>query len=134
MTGTVLFELEVDKVPVPWSRTRGLQHWKDSRVRGWQAYLRELADEEMALRGREGFPIERPYRIDIMVWYHDRRFEACDQDNCEKCIFDAFNKLVWVDDRLKYMRAHSFEVEWVPVPVERTIITISHKLPRPLKL
>jgi Holliday junction resolvase RusA-like endonuclease len=101
-----LFDLEVLELPTVWSRARGIRgrHRVVSLI-AWQELLRELAREEMSVLPGP-FPYEGPLRVDITVSFPDKRTleKGGDPDNVTKGIMDAFNKLVWKDDRWKYIR------------------------------
>jgi Holliday junction resolvase RusA-like endonuclease len=52
---------------------------------------------KVAMMGRK--PFTGPVRVNIHLWMHGNRTDKPDIDNAEKLILDAFNGIVWTDDK-----------------------------------
>ena len=100
-----LFDMTVLELPTNWSRARGVhgRHRVVSLV-AWQELLKELAREEMSVLPGP-FPYEGALRVEITVGFPDKKTmdRAGDPDNVVKGVMDALNKLVWKDDRWRYI-------------------------------
>lgn len=72
----------------------------------WQEYLREIAQEEITVRGLDSaFPYEGYVRVSVLILFSDekdlRRF--ADFDNTLKGVIDALSGIVYPDDCPRYV-------------------------------
>lgn len=99
--------------PVPWARARrnGNQHYITPKVRGYQSTV--AIQGKIAMQGREPMagPLVVGLEVDISIpksWTKTAQKQALagivrpaskpDFDNLAKCIGDALNGIVWIDD------------------------------------
>jgi Holliday junction resolvase RusA-like endonuclease len=103
-------------LPHTWQRMRGQRNkYKRADLRAWGERLATIAREEIELTGAApGFyPYDGKLFIHIMIIVDDENelHGLGDPDNIEKAIFDALTGVVYVDDRIKYIRKHTTEVK-----------------------
>lgn len=109
-----LLDFHVSELPESWSRSRGKQRrFKPLAMRAWQKFLRRIAAEEMDIaENSDLWPHDGPLFVSIQAMFPSMQMlNACGQDgdNIVKAILDAFNGMLWPDDKIRYVRGHSFK-------------------------
>lgn len=111
-----LLHLYVPDLPKPWQRMRGsTTKFKRTDLKAWGEKLSDLAREEIELSNETPgfFPYDGQIYVSLLIYakYEEQVTLLGDPDNMLKPIFDALTGVVWKDDRIRYLRRGSWDVQ-----------------------
>lgn len=103
-----LLHVYIDDVPVSWKRTRGKRHFEPTALKAWKAKVRDYVGQEIGLSQKDlVFPLRRRSKLSVLwLLASEESIEARteDADNIFKGIADSLQKMLYPNDRLKYLR------------------------------
>lgn len=105
-----ILDVSIPEMAIPWTRTRGKGklRYTPQKMKNWQELVKLQVEDELNLTDvkfdRHGY-----FRLQVTLYIPRIWWTRCgDGDNYEKCIVDALRKLVWWDDKIKYLGPRQF--------------------------